>query len=366
MRRIRFESTAVLIVAAFAASAPAEAVEANMKVPVPTEVSRSGVPMPVPKSTISASELKKAAQRSKNKKNKKEPIAKKLFGAKKTAAALAPRAIGWYAKGCLAGGKHLSDAGDFWQTMRPSRNRAWGHPKMIRLLKRLGREAKESDGWPGLLVGDISQPRGGPMLTGHMSHQVGLDADVWLSPMPDRVLTRREREDTSAKSMLDKTKLAVDPKVFTDKHVALIKRAASYGEVQRIFVHPAIKKALCEKAGTDRGWLGKVRPLWGHHYHFHIRMHCTNSGCRKQNPVTGDDGCGKEVTNWLKKIAKSLEPQPPPKPGAKKWIPPSARRKLTIEQLPDACRTVLESPGATLVEEDLPEPKPSQATAARK
>ena len=52
--------------------------------------------------------------------------------------------------------------------------------------------------WPGFLVGDISQPRGGPMFTGHASHQIGLDADVWLTPMPDRTLSRAERESMPA------------------------------------------------------------------------------------------------------------------------------------------------------------------------
>ena len=32
-------------------------------------------------------------------------------------------------------------------------------------------------GWQGLYIGDISQPRGGPMTSGHSSHQIGLDAD---------------------------------------------------------------------------------------------------------------------------------------------------------------------------------------------
>jgi len=32
------------------------------------------------------------------------------------------------------------------------------------------------------------------MICGHTSQQIGLDADVWLTPMPERELTRRERE----------------------------------------------------------------------------------------------------------------------------------------------------------------------------
>lgn len=341
-------------------AAPALCVEpvATIAVPVPVEVKRGAVPLPPRKPQPPKEAL--------NKKIKKNAIAKFYFGTKKTAADLKPRAIGWYSKGCLAGGEKLPDIGPAWQSMRLSRNRQWGHPKLIKLVRRLAKEAKKYDGWPGLLVGDISQPRGGPMITGHASHQVGLDADIWLTPMPDRILTRTEREQISATSMLDETSLAVDEEVFTDKHVALIKRAASYREVQRIFVHPAIKKALCEKAGKNRGWLAKVRPLWGHYYHFHIRIYCPNGGCRHQKAVRGDDGCGKEVDNWLKSIAKSLKPKPKPKTRpAKRWIPPSERRKITIAQLPPACRKVLESAGTELaVEDPVPVDKPVRKTAS--
>jgi len=344
MRRTRsYYLTVLAFAAVLAGSTAAPSAEPALKVPAPVEARRSAAPLPEKKPP--ASEIKNAS------KKKGKEVAKFLFSKKTTAAALAPRAIGWYAKGCLAGGMQLSDAGPAWQTMRPSRNRAWGHPKLIKLLKRLGTEAKEKDGWPGLLVGDIAQPRGGPLVSGHASHQVGLDADVWLNPMPEHVLSYREREDISAKSMLDETRLAVDTKIFTDKHVALIKRAASYREVQRIFVHPAIKKALCERAGKDRGWLAKVRPIWGHHYHFHIRMYCPNGGCRAQPAVGGGDGCGKEVENWLKEIKKSLKPKPEPE-TAGKWIPPSARRMIKMDELPPACQVVLDSPAATAVAGD--------------
>lgn len=150
-----------------------------------------------------------------------------------------------------------------------------------------------------------------------MTHQVGLDADIWLTPMPKRRLTRKERETLNATSMLDDTGVAVDPKVFTDKQVSLIKRAASYPEVERIFVHPAIKKALCTAAGSDRQWLGKVRPFYGHCFHFHMRIKCPlTAGCKPQPPPTGEDGCGKEVDQWLSKVipAKPSTTPPIPKP----------------------------------------------------
>ena len=144
--------------------------------------------------------------------------AKELFGRSATAAKMEPRTIGFYAKGCLAGGAALPINGKTWQVMRLSRNRNWGHPKMVEFLERLSAEGAKV-GWRGLLVGDMSQPRGGPMITGHASHQVGLDADIWLTPMPDRELTRREREEMSATMMVAADRKDVDPKVWTPAHL---------------------------------------------------------------------------------------------------------------------------------------------------
>src|SRR5258706_7777270 len=122
--------------------------------------------------------------------------AKELFGRKVLPAAMPTRVVGFYAKGCIAGAEALPINGETWQVMRLSRHRNWAHPDMVALLERLSVKAHKDAGWPGILVGDMSQPRGGPMITGHASHQVGLDADVWLTPMPDHVLSREEREET--------------------------------------------------------------------------------------------------------------------------------------------------------------------------
>jgi penicillin-insensitive murein endopeptidase len=116
--------------------------------------------------------------------------------------------------------------GDTWQVMRLSRNHNWGHPALIALLKRLSAKAHKDAGWPGILVGDIGQPRGGPALSGHASHQIGLDADVWLTPMPARRLSRDEREEMSAVMMVRKDRLDVDPRVFTPSHLSVIRDAA--------------------------------------------------------------------------------------------------------------------------------------------
>jgi penicillin-insensitive murein DD-endopeptidase len=269
------------------------------------------------------------------------PPAKELFGAMKEPAPMAARSIGFYAKGCLAGAAALPIDGPAWQAMRLSRNRNWGHPDLVALVEKLANDARAHDGWPGLLVGDLSQPRGGPMLTGHASHQVGLDADIWLTPMPNRRLNEKEREELAATSMLAQGKISVDPKIWTDAHVRLLKRAASYASVERVLVHPAIKKALCEATAKDkdRAWLHKVRPIWGHYYHFHIRIACPkgSTNCEAQPEPPSDDGCGKELSDWIALLQRPPAPPGPPTPPK----PP-----LTLEQLPAACKAVLASGNA--------------------
>jgi penicillin-insensitive murein endopeptidase len=262
--------------------------------------------------------------------------AKELFGRKATPAALQSRTIGFYSKGCLAGAQALPVNGRTWQVMRLSRNRNWGHPDLVAFLKRLADQVPKT-GWRGLLVGDMSQPRGGPMLNGHASHQVGLDADIWFTPMPNRALTRLEREEMSATMIVRDDRKEVDPRVWTSAHTALIKAAAQDPEVARMFVNAAIKKALCREAGTDRAWLSKVQPWWGHDWHFHVRLSCAADSpeCKPQEPRPADDGCSKELEHWF--TPAILHPKPDP-------TPPQPRVGPRMSELPPACRQVLLAP----------------------
>lgn len=282
------------------------------------------LPRPKPKSTASLDDSKPA---------------KSLFGAQAFPAKMPAKSYGFYSKGCLAGGEILEQDGPAWQVMRLSRNRNWGHPKLISYVKRLATDAKKLDGWPGLLVGDLAQPRGGPMLSGHASHQIGLDADIWLRPDPGRKYSLKERENVSSISMLG-SPVTINKKVWTEAHAKLLRRAASYPEVARIFVHAAIKKQLCEWAGGDRDWLRKIRPWYGHHYHFHVRLKCPadSTGCRDQKPPPDGDGCGKALDHWLKPPPK---PKKPPKKVVKKKKP--VKRLAKLSDLPNECRAVLTS-----------------------
>lgn len=277
--------------------------------------------------------------------------AKKIFGAMTAPAPMKARAIGAYSRGCLAGAAALPIDGPAWQAMRLSRNRNWGHPKLVALLEKYAGEVKAKDGWPGLLVGDISQPRGGPMLTGHASHQLGLDADIWFTPMPSRRLSKTERENLAATSMLASDNLSVNTKVWGEGQVKIVRRVASYPDVERVLVHPAIKKALCEAGGKDRSWLAKVRPYWGHFYHFHVRIGCPADSplCTKQAPIPGDDGCGKELDDWFKLLTAPPKPKPPVAQPAK---PVKPKPPLTLADLPAECRTVVGDDAAILTASD--------------
>jgi penicillin-insensitive murein endopeptidase len=266
--------------------------------------------------------------------------ARELFARKILPAAMPTRVVGFYAKGCIAGAEALPINGDTWQVMRLSRNRNFAHPDLVALLKRLSAKAHKDAGWPGILVGDMSQPRGGPMITGHASHQVGLDADIWLTPMPNRRLSREEREEMSAVMMVREDRRDIDPKVWTPTHLAVIRDAAQEPTVERIFVNAAIKKALCREARGDRGWLSKVRPMYGHDYHFHIRIKCPpGSGeCESQPPPKESEGCSAgDLAYWFKDSV--LHPKPPK-------TPPKPKPPMTLAQLPAACRQVLAAPDA--------------------
>ena len=271
-----------------------------------------------------------------------QELAKDLFGARKLPAAAAPQSFGFYSKGCFAGGVAIPLDGPTWQVMRPSRNRRWGHPAMIATIEKLSRDAV-ADGWPGLLIGDISQPRGGPMTSGHASHQIGLDADIWLTPMPAKRFNERQRETVSATLMVDEKTHRVIDRLWTKAHTRLLKRAASYPQVERILVNPGIKKKLCDTVTGDRSWLRKIRPFWGHDYHFHMRIGCQpgSPGCKEQEATPADDGCGKPLAWWF-----TEEPWRPAT-GPQK---PRARDVMTMANLPAACRAVLDAPSPPSVE----------------
>jgi len=272
---------------------------------------------------------------------KKDAVpAKTLFASEKLPTLGKAMAIGYYPRGCLQGGVPLPVTGPTWQVMRVSRNRNWGHPSLVKFLEKFAPLAAKATGWKGILVGDMAQPRGGPLPFGHMSHQIGLDVDVWFMPMPDRVLNKDERENTSAINVVAEDWKHLNPKTWTPQHIAFIKAAAEQPEVERVLVNAAIKQELCRVEGKKADWMSKVRPWYGHHDHIHVRLECPEGSpnCRSQPAVPEADGCNsKALEYWFSD--KVIHPPKPTTPAK----PPKA---LTLADLPPACKTVLSAPAA--------------------
>ncbi|WP_316012915.1 penicillin-insensitive murein endopeptidase [Roseobacter sp. HKCCA0434] len=263
--------------------------------------------------------------------------ARQLFGAVEDGSGGVAEPFGSYARGCMAGAMQLAETGPSWQAMRLSRNRNWGHPEMIAFIERLGEAAQQEAGWAGIYVGDISQPRGGPMLTGHRSHQMGLDADIWMLP-PERLnLTRQERENISSISVRTEDQRRINGN-WTDGHLAVMRAAASDPAVARIFVAAAVKQEMCRVAGPeDTEWLRKIRPWWGHNYHFHVRLTCPAGAgaCENQAPIPAGSGCDESLAWWTSDEALNPQPRDPNAP------PPTPRREYTLADLPTQCTGVL-------------------------
>ncbi|WP_434289850.1 penicillin-insensitive murein endopeptidase [Celeribacter sp. SCSIO 80788] len=262
--------------------------------------------------------------------------AKDLFGPIALPSQQVPESFGSYSQGCVGGATALPETGPTWQAMRLSRNRNWGQPVLVDFLEDLSRKAAAQPGWNGIYIGDMSQPRGGPMSSGHASHQIGLDADIWMLPAIRLDLSRAERESLSSISM-QRASGAYTNASWTRAHHEILKAAASDPRVSRIFVFPGAKVQMCKDEKGDKSWLRKIRPWWGHHYHFHVRLNCPKGDkyCVDQAAPPPGDGCD-DAQEWVNNI---LNP-PPPDPNAK---PAKPKPPITLATLPAQCSAVLSS-----------------------
>ncbi len=279
-----------------------------------------------------------------------EQTAATLFAAEDFPSNQAPMPIGSYAKGCAAGLVELPETGPTWQAMRLSRHRNYGQPTTIAFLQDLSVFAATQRGWKGIYVGDIGNPRGGPMDSGHASHQIGLDVDIWQLPASRLNLTVAEREEISSIPVRSDDQLSVT-KNWTRQNYEIMKAAASDPRVDRIFVAAAVKIEMCKTArASDKKWLQKIRPEAGHDTHFHVRLKCPkgSSLCQTQSPTVaelskGGDGCDETLMWWVSNAY--LHPETLPKPANPEPPPPKKKhpREFTMADLPKQCVGVLAS-----------------------
>ncbi|WBU56482.1 penicillin-insensitive murein endopeptidase [Paracoccus sediminicola] len=268
-----------------------------------------------------------------------DPLAKDIFGYTPGPTAAPGVAIGTYNKGCVSGAVQLPETGPTWQAMRLSRNRNWAHPEMVNFVIGLSQAATKM-GFRGLYIGDMSQMRGGPMLSGHASHQLGLDADIWMLPPSRLNLSRSERENISSISVVAGNGLSVNGN-WTGSHSAIIQSAAMDPRVDRIFLDAAIKVAMCDQ-NRDRGaWLQKLRPTPNHDYHFHVRLNCppgspscSNTAASVASLSGNDNGCGAARQELRYRANPSTRPKGTPNPNYRH------PRSFRLSEMPRQCQAV--------------------------
>ncbi len=240
------------------------------------------------------------------------------------------QAIGGTTDGCLAGAVQLPLDGRGYEVIRLSRRRYFGHDDTVDFVEGLGRQAQAA-GLPIFYVGDMAQPRGGPLPFGHASHQTGLDVDIWFTLDTKPGLTPDEREDPELPKMIVQNVAQIDPTHFGCRQVRLLELAASDPRVDRIFVNPVIKLALCrgygDAAEAGLGWLHKLRPWWGHDDHFHVRLLCPRNSpdCEPQAPVPDGDGCDAALEEWTHHLSL---PKQAAKPRIERTLPAACERLL--------------------------------------
>jgi penicillin-insensitive murein endopeptidase len=259
------------------------------------------------------------------------------------------QAIGAYSAGCVAGAVALPLRGDGFQVMRTSRNRYYGHPTLIAFVERLAARA-ERQGLGRLLVGDLSQPRGGPAAYGHASHQSGLDVDIWFRLLPRDAgpLSRQQTEQMAMESVVRTADGVLDGRRWDRRYGELLRLAATAPEVDRIFVNPVVKQALC-RSGEQGDWLGKLRPWWGHDQHFHVRLRCPadSPGCESQKVIPEGDGCDEDLDGWVREIQLAAKrPKPTPPDRSKTPLPLACDAVLAAAETAEPARTAASAPAA--------------------
>lgn len=236
-----------------------------------------------------------------------------------TAASADPaRIIGGQSAGCIAGAVELPADGPGFQTIRRSRSSFWGHPAVVGAVEELAAEAS-SAGLPPLYIGDLSRPGGGPIPGGHASHQLGLDADIYLDVTPKPALDAAGRNALEPRSLVRADQRDIDPAQWRPAVATLIHLATALPGVDRVLVNAAIKQQLCRTVSGDRAWLRLVRPWYGHASHMHVHFRCPagQPDCRDGAPPPPGDGC--DAMGWW--FSRLDEPPPVAAPSTPPALP---------------------------------------------
>jgi penicillin-insensitive murein DD-endopeptidase len=243
-----------------------------------------------------------------------------------TASAETLRVVGRANAGCIAGAEELPPRGPGFVEIHRAESHFWGHPETIAGVESLAREAMAA-GLGEIYVGDLSPRHGGPQAGAHVSHQRGIDVDIWLAAGPRPPLAEAAAESITPPSLVRPDGRDVDPARFTPAIASLIRLATELPDVDRVLVNPAIKAHLCRTVGADRGWLHRLRPWWGHSAHMHLSFRCPadQPDCVQMPPPPPGDGCDGSLDWWFAQLGK---PPAPARPAARPALPAFCRALL--------------------------------------
>lgn len=241
---------------------------------------------------------------------------------------------GGYSAGCIQGASTLEWDGVGYHVVRVGQNRYYGHPHLLAFVSEFATDAfKRSLG--DLLIGDTAQPRGGPMKTGHASHQIGLDADIWFHVLKSGTapLPRAERDGLHTYSLVRADGRGIDANAWDARHAEMLRLASTNARVARIFVNPHIKRKVCTLFPNEE-WVRRLRPWWGHDTHFHVRLKCPadQPRCQNQEDMPEGNGCGEELAGWFTSDGRVVPP------------PAQPLEKERVLAMPAECQAVLAAP----------------------
>lgn len=208
------------------------------------------------------------------------------------------QARGSYASGTLVNALNFGLSGDGFLKLFQPRDRGYGTFDLIYVIKtaaaKIRRDFPESE---RLQIGDTSQKQGGA-ISGHGSHQNGLDADV--------VFFRENRREQNPmqtngfdEDFLNPTSLAPTPNFAFARNWRFVKALFSTGRINRIFIDQNLKNAICKytqeigefTASTEI--LRKLRHWPAHSNHMHVRITCPKNSptCVAQEAPPAGNGC---------------------------------------------------------------------------
>jgi penicillin-insensitive murein endopeptidase len=213
------------------------------------------------------------------------------------------QSLGFYSRGSLQNASALAPSGMGYIKLFPSRNRQFGSQELVQVLTAAARAVQgQFPAGERIQVGDLSAERGGK-ITKHASHQNGLDADLSYFRVNHR------EQPVEFENGFDEVFVRngrVTENFDIERNWAFFNALIASGQVQRIFVDPAIKLLYCElleelqdatfpsvQAPSAQEVLRRLRPISNHDDHSHVRLVCQagNHQCVSQSDVTAGSGC---------------------------------------------------------------------------